>query len=152
MKLPRHAAILDLIRAERVASQEVLSGLLRERGFHVAQATLSRDVGELGLVKTRDADGMLHYMNPTASHEPTPTLTRLIPALYLAADGVGNLLVLKTLAGGAQPLGAAIDAEGWPEVVGTIAGDDTILLILRKASQRAAVVRQIEAIGGASEE
>lgn len=148
MKLPRHAAILELIRTEHVGSQEVLRDLLRERGFDVAQPTLSRDIQELGLVKARDEQGELHYQSPTAAADPTPALARLLPALYLGADGVNNLLVLRTLSGGAQSVGAAIDAERWPEVVGTIAGDDTILLILRRGSQRAAVLRKVEEIAG----
>lgn len=152
MKLPRHSAILDLIRTRHVTSQEVLRELLQERGFEVAQATLSRDIQELGLVKARNAQGELHYASPAPAGEPAPTLSRLLPALYLSADGVRDLVVLKTLAGGAQPVAAAIDAEKWGEVVGTIAGDDTILLIVRKPAQRAALIRRIEALarGGPS--
>lgn len=144
MKLPRHSEILRLIRSRNVASQEALRQLLHERGFDVAQATLSRDIQELGLVKARDENGELHYTTASLASEPLPDLARLLPALYVGADGVNNLLVLKTLAGGAQPLAAAIDAEHWPEVVGTIAGDDCILLILRKSGQRATLVRRLE--------
>ena len=76
----------------------------------------------------------------------TPTLSRLLPALYVGADGVGNLLVLKTLVGGAQPIAVAIDSAGWPEIVGTIGGDDTILIVLRSPDHRETVVSRIEAI------
>jgi transcriptional regulator of arginine metabolism len=146
VKLSRHAAILDLVRNRRVSSQEVLRELLVERGIEVAQATLSRDIRDLGLVKAPDEQGGSTYVVPAGGAEHAPTLQRLLPALYLGADGVGNLLVLKTLAGGAQPIAAALDAEGWAEIVGTIGGDDTILLVLRAAEQREAIVVRIEAI------
>jgi transcriptional regulator of arginine metabolism len=146
VRLPRHAAILELVRTHRVSSQEVLRELLAERGIEVAQATLSRDIRDLGLVKAPDEAGGGAYVVPAGGAEHAPALNRLLPALYLGADGVGNLLVLKTLAGGAQPIAAALDAEGWPEVVGTIGGDDTILLVLRAAEFRAAIVARIEAI------
>jgi transcriptional regulator of arginine metabolism len=82
--------------------------------------------------------------------DPTPTLSRLLPALYLGADGVDNLLVVKTLIGGAQPVAVAIDWEEWPEVVGTIAGDDTILLILRSPDQLEIVTQRLEELAGAT--
>lgn len=148
IKPQRHAAILRLVRDHRVTSQEVLRELLSGEGFDVAQATLSRDIRELGLVKAPDQDGSLVYTVPVDIVDPTPTLRRLLPPLYLGADGVGNLLVLRTLTGGAQPIAVALDYEEWEEVVGTIAGDDTILLILRKASQRATIVRRIEDLAG----
>ncbi|HET7322683.1 MAG TPA: hypothetical protein VFI96_09330 [Longimicrobiaceae bacterium] len=148
MKPQRHAAILDLVRAQRIPSQEVLRELLAERGFEVAQATLSRDIRELGLVKTPDEEGGASYAVPTNVTDPTPTLSRLLPALYLGSDGVGNLLVLKTLTGGAQPIAVALDWEEWPEVIGSVAGDDTILLILRESAQLEAVRQRLEKLAG----
>ena len=145
MKLPRHAAILELVRTHRIPSQEALRELLLERGIDVAQATLSRDIRDLGLVKAPDEHGGAYIIPPTGG-ETGPSLTRLLPALYVGADGVGNLLVLKTLVGGAQPIAAAIDAEGWPEIVGTLGGDDTILIVLRNPDHRDAVVQRIESI------
>lgn len=150
MKLQRHAAILDVVRAQRVSSQETLRELLCTRGFEVAQATLSRDVRELGLVKVPDDSGGSVYTIPGHAEDPTPALRRLLPALYVGVDGVGNLLVLKTLTGGAQPIAVAIDWEEWPEVVGTIAGDDSILLVLRAERHRAAVVQRLEGLAGIS--
>jgi transcriptional regulator of arginine metabolism len=146
VRLSRHAAILELVRTCRVSSQEVLRELLAARGIEVAQATLSRDIRDLGLVKAPDEQGGSAYVVPAGGAEHAPALHRLLPALYLGADGVGNLLVLKTLAGGAQPIAAALDAEGWSEVVGTIGGDDTILIVLRAPEAREAVVARIEAI------
>jgi transcriptional regulator of arginine metabolism len=144
----RHAAILDLARNHRVSSQEVLRELLAERGIEVAQATLSRDIRELGLIKVPDEDGGSVYTVPAHVTDPTPTLSRLLPALYLGADGVNNLLVVKTLTGGAQPVAVAIDWQEWPEVVGTIAGDDTILLILRKPAHLQIITTRLEALAG----
>lgn len=146
MKLPRHAAILELVRTRRIASQEALREALLERGIDVAQATLSRDIRDLGLVKAPDEQGGSTYVIPAGGGETGPDLTRLLPALYVGADGVGNLLVLKTLVGGAQPIAVAIDAEGWPEIVGTIGGDDTILIVLRSPDHRETIVARIEAI------
>lgn len=146
MKVSRHAAILDLIRTRRVPSQEALRELLAARGMEVAQATLSRDIRELGLLKSHEGDGGSAYVEPSGGAEVAPVLHRLLPALYVGADGVGNLLVLKTLAGGAQPIAAALDAEGWAEIVGTIGGDDTILVVLRSPEFRDGIIARIESI------
>ena len=148
MKPKRHSAILDLVRNKRISSQEVLRELLGERGFEVAQATLSRDIRELGLVKVPDEDGGSVYTVPSHVTEPTPALFRLLPTLYLGSDGVGNLLVVKTLTGGAQPVAAAIDWEEWSEVVGTIAGDDSILIVLRSPEHLATVAHRLEELAG----
>lgn len=148
MKPQRHAAILDLVRTQRIPSQEVLREQLAERGFEVAQATLSRDIRMLGIVKVPDEEGGSVYTVPTNVTDPTPTLSRLLPALYLGADGVNNLLIVKTLTGGAQPVAVAIDWEEWPEVVGSVAGDDTILLVLREPGQLATITARLEELAG----
>jgi transcriptional regulator of arginine metabolism len=148
MKPKRHAAILELVRSQRIPSQEALRERLLEREIDVAQATLSRDIRELGLIKVADEQTGSFYTVPTHVTDPTPTLSRLLPTLYLGADGVGNLLVVKTLIGGAQPIAVAIDWEEWPEVLGTIAGDDTILLILRSPDQLQPVTRRLEELAG----
>lgn len=148
MKPQRHAVILELVRENRISSQEVLRELLSERGIEVAQATLSRDIRELGLVKVPDENGGSLYQVPPGVTDPMPTLARLMPSLYMGADGVGNLLVLKTLIGGAQTIAVGIDWEEWPEVVGTIAGDDTVLIILRDARHRDDIVRRLEELAG----
>jgi transcriptional regulator of arginine metabolism len=148
LKPQRHAEILDLVRANRVHSQETLRELLAERGIDVAQATLSRDIRELGLVKVPDDDGGSVYVVPAHVTDPTPTLARLLPALYLGSDGVQNLLLVKTLTGGAQPIAVAIDWEEWPEIVGTLAGDDTILVILRSPDHLATVSQRLRQLAG----
>jgi transcriptional regulator of arginine metabolism len=145
----RHAAIRELVQSNRVSSQEQLRELLETRGFDVTQATLSRDVRELRLIKVHDPDGGHHYTLPPESWDNAPALNRLLPALYLGAEGTGNLLVVKTMMGGAQAVAEAIDWEEWPEVLGTLAGDDTILLILREAAHLDAVQRRLEDRAGA---
>jgi transcriptional regulator of arginine metabolism len=147
LKLQRQSILLELLRDERVPSQEVLRERLGERGLDVAQATLSRDLRELGVVKMSDEEGSFYTVPPDVT-DPTPTLTRLLPALYLGAEGVNNLLIVKTLVGGAQPVAVAIDWEEWPEVLGTIAGDDTVLLILRTAEAMPEVIRRLEELAG----
>ena len=130
-KRQRHDTLRELVQSHRVTSQEHLRELLARRGFEVAQATLSRDIRELRLIKVPDADGHSHYTLPPEAWDQSPPLQRLLPTLYVGAEGTGNLLVVKTLAGGAQAIAEALDWEEWPEVLGTLAGDDTILIILR---------------------
>lgn len=142
-KRDRHAQILDVLREHRVASQEALREILHERGTEVTQATLSRDIRELRLVKVPSADGTGHYSLPE-EWESTPPLESLLPTLFQSAEGVDNLLVVRTLKGGAQTVAAGIDWEEWPEVLGTLAGDDTILMVLRNAAALPAVQERIE--------
>ena len=129
-KRQRHTLILDLLKEHRVTSQEGLRELLLERGTEVTQATLSRDIRELRLVKVPGADGTAHYSLPE-EWESTPSLGSLLPTLLQSVEGVNNLLVVRTMKGGAQTVAAGIDWEEWPEILGTLAGDDTILIILR---------------------
>ncbi|MEX2472932.1 MAG: hypothetical protein WEA34_12165 [Gemmatimonadota bacterium] len=129
-KRDRHQLILEILRGHRVNSQEGLRALLVERGTDVTQATLSRDIRELRLVKVPGADGAPHYAVPD-DWEGTPPLESLLPTLFHSAEGVDHLLVVRTMKGGAQTVAAGIDWEEWPEVLGTLAGDDTILLVLR---------------------
>jgi transcriptional regulator of arginine metabolism len=144
----RHAAIRELVQSHRVSNQEQLRELLETRGFDATQATLSRDIRELKLIKLHDPEGGHHYTLPPEAWDNAPALTRLLPALYLGAEGTGNLLVVKTMVGGAQAVAEAIDWEEWPEVLGTLAGDDTILLILRDAAQLPAVQLRLEERAG----
>ena len=147
-KAARHEAILDAVRRRRVTSQDQLRELLEKAGFAVTQATVSRDIRELRLVKVSGAEGIAHYTLPE-EWESTPPLQSLLPTLYASAEGTGNLLVVRTMTGGAQAVALAIDWEEWPEVLGTIAGDDTILLICRDASQVLEIQRRLEEIAGA---
>ncbi len=146
-KRDRQAEILDILRKNRVTSQEALRELLNARGTEVTQATLSRDIRELRLVKVPGADGTGHYSLPE-EWESTPPLESLLPTLFLSADGVDHLLVIHTMKGGAQTVAAAIDWEEWPEVVGTLAGDDTILIILRDPTALQALRERVERMAG----
>jgi len=129
-KLSRHAVIRDLIGDREVDSQDELRRLLFHRGHRVTQATLSRDIHELGLVKT--AEGYKLEQGEDADWA-LPSIERLIQAFVYDVKTAQNLVVVKTSAGSAQPVSAAIDAEDWEEVVGTIGGDDTILAIAPNA-------------------
>jgi transcriptional regulator of arginine metabolism len=126
-KAARQKAILELLHRGPVESQEELQRLLGRRGFEVGQATLSRDIHEIGLVKTTNGYRPPEQAPPA---EPVlPSVSRLVREFVVDVRQAQNLLVLKTSVGSAQPVAAAIDAEDWPEVVGTLAGDDTILVI-----------------------
>ena len=135
-KLARQNRILDLVQEEPLASQDELRVRLSRLGFKVTQATLSRDIHELGLVKTPEG-----YMAPPGESVPdagAPRINRLLREFAIQIRGAQNLLVLKTTVGSAQPVAAGLDAEEWPEIVGTVAGDDTILVICpdRKAARK----------------
>ena len=144
MKARRQSAILDVVEQEAVRSQEQLRQRLAQRGFEVTQATLSRDIKELGLMK-RSADGA--YQAAGAPSAPTPTtmgtLGRALAEYLLNIEPVQQLVVLKTGAGQAQLLGLAIDRARMEEVVGTLAGDDTILIIARDAKNAQQVVKKL---------
>jgi transcriptional regulator of arginine metabolism len=144
-KVARQEAILEAIRSQRITSQEELREVLAEAGFVVKQTTVSRDIRELRLIKVQGAEGIAAYSLPE-EWESTPPLQTLLPTLYASAEGTGNLLVVRTMTGGAQAVAVAIDWEEWPEVLGTIAGDDTILIICREADQVSTVQRRIEEI------
>ena len=142
MKTQRHAAILRIVREHRVPNQARLRELLARAGFHVTQATLSRDIHELGLAKVADHDGHQHYAAPPAELLPAPSLETFLRSLLLKVDGVGPLLVLTTTTGSAGALAAALDHEEWPGIIGTIAGDDNLLVIARSTAARTHLARR----------
>ena len=144
-KRDRQEAILQIVRSDRVSSQMELRKLLAARGMEVTQATLSRDLRDLRIVKVPRAKGGGCYTLPS-DWEHAPSVEGLLPSLFVSAEGTGNLLVLRTLTGGAQAVALGIDGEAWPEVLGTIAGDDTILLILRKPEELETVRARIRGI------
>ena len=146
MKLERHAAILRVIRERRIRNQDELRTALVPLGIRATQATLSRDIHELGLVKVSDAEGVF-YGTGTEAGALRPDLGQLVRALLVSSDGVGPLLVLRTAAGSAGALTAAIDGAGWSEVIGTIAGDDTVLVVTRGPREREAVAERLRRSG-----
>jgi transcriptional regulator of arginine metabolism len=128
MKQQRHASIRDILGHTSVASQDDLRKKLAARGFHVTQATLSRDFHALNLYKGPSGYAIASTANG-GSEEEGPGLRDLLRGFGLEARQALNLIVVITTTGGAQPVAAGIDYEDWPEVVGTIAGDDTVLVI-----------------------
>ena len=141
-KVARQKAILDLLHRGPVESQEELQGFLAKRGFAAGQATLSRDIRELGLIKT--PDGYTAARIGVATEPVLPSVSRLVREFVVDVRLAQNLLVLKTSVGSAQPVAAAVDAEDWPEVVGTLAGDDTILVISQDNRSAQQLVRRIQ--------
>jgi len=127
MKLQRHTEIRELLAQSSIANQDELRRKLAERGFHVTQATLSRDIRELRLSK--GPSGYSLPALPTAEEDDLPGIRDVLRSFGLEVRQAANLLVLITITSGAQPIAAGIDYEDWPEVVGTIAGDDTVLII-----------------------
>ena len=132
-KTERQKAILDVIAEKAVATQSELKELLKARGIEADQATLSRDIRELGLVKASDDGAHYRYapveaVSPPARMKAATILARLVRKI----DSSGNLLVVKTDPGEASPVGLALDRMGWSEVVGTVAGDDTLLVVVKE--------------------
>ncbi|NUO39412.1 MAG: arginine repressor [Gemmatimonadaceae bacterium] len=150
-KHARQAAILDLVATHVVGSQEELRQLLLARGMDVTQATLSRDLRDLGLARVSTEDGG-RYVRPEslADDEDKPLLGNLLPQLFSKIDGVGELIVLSTVRSGAQPIAEAIDQEEFEEVLGTIAGDDTILIVTRSAAARQTLTTRLLELAGES--
>jgi len=126
-KTLRQRAILESLKHGTFASQDDLQRLLRKRGFKVGQATLSRDIRDLNLSKTHH--GYSIPQGDSAVGVALPPVSRLVREFVLGVRSAQNLLVVKTIVGSAQPVAAALDEADWAEVVGTIAGDDTILIV-----------------------
>jgi len=138
----RHGQILRLISGGRIANQEELRRRLASLRMRVTQATLSRDLQELRLIKTQAG-----YKTAAALPEepaPLPPLTRALGEFLLDIRPAENMLVLKTPPSGAQPLAAAVDAAKFPEIAGTIAGDDTVLIITPNKKSRESLQKKIE--------
>jgi transcriptional regulator of arginine metabolism len=148
MKAQRKAAILELVEQEVITSQEQLRERLQHRGISATQATLSRDVRELSLVK-RPADGAYRRLGAEpATGDGGAALRRAIEEFLRTQEAVEQLLVLRTDPGQAQPLAVAIDRAHVPEIAGTIGGDDTILVICRSAKDAAAIADRFRAMQG----
>jgi transcriptional regulator of arginine metabolism len=143
----RQGQILKVLAGPPVGSQDELRRQLVHLGVRVTQATLSRDLRELRLVKT--ADGYRPFSAAAAEETSSvPALARALKEFLLDVRPAQNMLVLKTPPGGAQPIAAALDAERWKEVAGTLAGDDTVLIIASSRTARVAVQKRIEEMLG----
>ena len=155
----RQSLIADIIWGKEIRSQTELSEALFSHGVHVTQATLSRDLDELDAVKVRAPSGTLIYAVPGEGGDRTAVapgesahgrskLGRLARELLVSADGSANLVVLRTPAGGAQYFASAIDRAEYPDILGTIAGDDTVLVISRESRGGAALVNRFLDLAG----
>jgi transcriptional regulator of arginine metabolism len=146
MKARRQHKILEIIKSQPVETQEELAISLRESGFEVTQATVSRDIKELGLVKVPDKNNLFRY----ASRAEPPVfqsearLKRLFRDSVIAMDISENLLIIKTHPGGAQALASAADQAGWDEILGTVGGDDTILVVVKSKQSAPVVFKRFE--------
>jgi transcriptional regulator of arginine metabolism len=148
LKEQRHRAIAELIRGQPLASQEELAERLAAQGFAVTQATISRDLEQLGAIKVR-RDGRLGYMLPDQLANGPQSATQLATVLrdwVRSIDFAGNLVVLKTPPGSAHLVGVALDQAALPDVVGTICGDDTIFVAVRDAAQAAPFVQRLRGL------
>src|SRR5579862_136680 len=142
-KEARHAAIRELISSSQVGSQEEFKRLLAERGVQVTQATLSRDLRDLGIVRAAGEDGPRYALPETLADDDLPSLEVLLPQFFSHVDGVSELVVLHTLPGGAQPIDEALDEKGWVEILGTIGGENTILIVCRSSDDRMALINRL---------
>lgn len=158
-KTARQARIRELIDQQQVASQTELAALLAQEGILVTQATLSRDLDELGAAKLRPAEGatpvyrlaledagisrLRRLRQAAIANSPQSRLGRLLSELLVSAEGSANLAVLRTPPGAAHFLASAVDRSALPEVLGTIAGDDTVLVVARDAAGGADVAERM---------
>jgi transcriptional regulator of arginine metabolism len=143
-KVYRRTQIVDLLRSKEVETQEDLRRKLAHRGIHVTQATVSRDIEELGLVKTRTGYRLPDAVDPMASLEPT--LTIVLKEFLTEARLAANLVIVKTRPGNAHSVAVALDANPWEEVVGTIAGDDTVFIATPSSHQAELIRKKILAL------
>ena len=140
-KRVRQARILEIIRGHRVESQESLSALLRDNGVEAAQTTISRDIRELGLVKIR---GNYQAAAAPPAAASSGALKNVFVQFVIRTDAAGNIVVIRTTPGNAHSVCVALDAAEWPEVVGTVAGDDTIFVLARNPGECGELLKRME--------
>ena len=144
MKVNRHAKIIELINKYHIETQEELADYLNQEGFTVTQATVSRDIRELKLTKIPSENGKQRYaLHQTSGSGMSEKYIRVLKDGYVSMDMAQNILVIKTVAGMAMAVAAALDAMKWNEVVGCIAGDDTILCAIRSTEDTVKVMDKI---------
>ena len=148
MKAQRRLAIARIVRRHPVSSQTELVALLRERGMRVTQATVSRDLDEIGAVKTRLPDGRVVYQIPEEPPANAGHLQRMLVEFVTDVVASANLVVLRTPPGCAQPVARALDTAGVRDIIGTLAGDDTILCVCREGIAGRTVARRLEVMAG----
>ena len=144
MKTVRQVAILDIIEKQEIETQEELASALNARGIRVTQATVSRDIKELRLLKVLTPSGKYKYATgDQADNNLTDRFIRMLAESLLSVSSANNLIVVKTLSGSANVAAEALDSMHWPEVLGTLAGDNTVLLIIRSNEEPLTVTSRI---------
>lgn len=144
MKTVRQVAILDIIEKQEIETQEELASALNARGIRVTQATVSRDIKELRLLKVLTPSGKYKYVTgDQADNNLTDRFIRMLAESLLSVSSANNLIVVKTLSGSANVAAEALDSMHWPEVLGTLAGDNTVLLIIRSNEETITVTSRI---------
>ncbi|MBQ0138957.1 MAG: transcriptional regulator ArgR [Kurthia sp.] len=139
-KSQRHIRIRDMIANREIETQDELVDLLKEAGYNVTQATISRDIKELHLIKVPLQDGRYKYSLPADQRfNPIQKLHRALADAFVSIDGASHFLVMKTLPGNAHAIGSLLDHLDWTEILGTICGDDTIMILCREESMREVV-------------
>lgn len=147
MKINRHAKIVELINQHHIETQEELAEYLNREGFKVTQATVSRDIRDLKLTKVPTDEGRQKYaVHQTAETQMSEKYIRVLKDGYVSMDMAQNILVIKTVSGMAMAVCAAIDAMKWNEVIGSIAGDDTIMCAIRSVDDTIKVMDKISKI------
>jgi len=147
MKSARHSTILELVEQYNIETQEDLAEQLRERGFIVTQATISRDIKELRLVKVLSGDG--HYKYATVEKAETGLQDRLIRIFSHSAISIctaGNIIVIKTISGSAGAAAEAVDSMKWSEIAGTIAGDNTIFIAVKDIKSVPELIKRFQSM------
>lgn len=141
----RHMAILDIIKNRNVETQEELALCLKEAGLDVTQATVSRDIKELNLIKITTSDGGHKYSQADAvPSKMTERQLRILHDSVLSIDYSGNMVVIKTMTGSANAAAESLDILGWKEIIGSIAGDNNILLIIAEGKSPAEICRRLK--------
>ena len=144
MKTVRQVAILDIIEKQEIETQEELASALNARGIRVTQATVSRDIKELRLLKVLTPSGKYKYATgDQADNNLTDRFIRMLAESLLSVSSANNLIVVKTLSGSPNVAAEALDSMHWPEVLGTLAGDNTVLLIIRSNEETLTVTSRI---------
>jgi transcriptional regulator of arginine metabolism len=145
-KRKRQDAILELVSTRAISSQDELRKLLLERGWVVTQSTLSRDMRDLRIARVPTPSGVRYTIGEHSGEEGRAVLSSLLPQLFQKMEGTRELIVLRTFSAGAQPIAEAIDAEADPDILGTIAGENTVLLICRTEAARERVAQRLLAL------
>ena len=147
MKNARHEQILQLIEIYDIETQEELAEKLNEKGFTVTQATVSRDIRQLQLRKITESDGKSHYALGGGYHvELSRKYKRVLKDAFVSADHAGNIIVIHTVSGMAMAAAAALDSLDWGEILGCIAGDDTIMVVIREPDEATDIIKRIRVI------